>query len=91
VAAFLDSLLGPSPGERLLDELRGADGQERVIAALEQGDHERALELLLGQVAGAEAETRDRVRGWMVALFEELGHEHPLTTQYRRRLATALY
>jgi len=27
----------------------------------------------------------------MVALFGELGHEHPLSTRYRRRLATALY
>jgi thioredoxin-like negative regulator of GroEL len=27
----------------------------------------------------------------MVALFAELGHEHPLTVQYRRRLATAIY
>jgi thioredoxin-like negative regulator of GroEL len=27
----------------------------------------------------------------MVALFAELGPEHPVTTHYRRRLATALY
>jgi thioredoxin-like negative regulator of GroEL len=27
----------------------------------------------------------------MVALFGELGPEHPLTASYRRRLATALY
>jgi Thioredoxin domain-containing protein len=27
----------------------------------------------------------------MVKLFGELGHEHPLTVQYRRKLATALY
>jgi putative thioredoxin len=91
VAAFLDALLGPSAGERLLDELRTVEGQEPVVAALEQGDDERALELLLAQVAGADEETRDRVRGWMVALFEELGQDHPLATTFRRRLATALY
>jgi thioredoxin-like negative regulator of GroEL len=27
----------------------------------------------------------------MVGLFRELGQEHPLAVQYRRRLATALY
>jgi len=27
----------------------------------------------------------------MVALFAELGPEHPLVMQYRRRLAAALY
>jgi thioredoxin-like negative regulator of GroEL len=31
------------------------------------------------------------VRELMVAIFTELGQEHPLATTYRRRLATALY
>ncbi len=50
-------------------------------AALEAGDYEAAFELLLGR----------KDRETMVALFGELGHEHPLVTQYRRRLAAALY
>jgi len=50
-------------------------------AALEAGDHEAAFELLL--------ERKDRET--MVALFGELGPEHPLVMQYRRRLAAALY
>jgi putative thioredoxin len=50
-------------------------------AALEVGDYEAAFELLL--------ERKDRET--MVALFAELGHEHPLVMQYRRRLAAALY
>jgi putative thioredoxin len=91
VASFLDALLGPSEGERLLDELRAAGGADDVVAALESGDHERALELLLGRVRGAEGDERDRLRQWMVALFRELGQDHPLSTRYRRLLATALY
>lgn len=92
VAGFLDSLLGPSAGERLLDELRAAGGQEAVVAALDARDYERALELLLEQVREAEdAETRDRIRRWMLALFEELGQDDELATHYRRQLASALY
>ena len=49
--------------------------------ALDAGDFEAAFELLL--------ERKDRET--MVALFAELGHEHPLVMQYRRRLAAALY
>jgi thioredoxin-like negative regulator of GroEL len=52
-----------------------------VKAALEAADYETAFELLL--------ERKDRET--MVALFGELGQEHPLVVQYRRRLAAALY
>jgi len=39
----------------------------------------------------ADPDERERIREIMVVLFGELGPEHPLTTLYRRRLATALY
>ncbi len=91
VASFLDGLLGPTAGERLLDELREHGGQDEVVAALEAADHERALGLLLDQVIASAGDDRDRIRRWMVALFEELGQEHPLASAYRRRLAAALY
>ncbi len=91
VAAFLDGLLGPSPGERLLEELREQSDRPGVLAALEAGDHERALELLLAEARTASGEDRDEVRRLMVALFEELGQEHELSTKYRRALASALY
>jgi putative thioredoxin len=91
VASFLDELTGPSAGERLLDELREAGDEPELVAALEAGDHERALQRLLDEVAEADPERRERVRELMVAIFSELGQEHPLATAYRRRLATALY
>jgi thioredoxin-like negative regulator of GroEL len=31
------------------------------------------------------------MRELMVALFAHLGHEHPVSARYRRRLAAALY
>jgi putative thioredoxin len=91
VAEFLDGLLGPTAGERLVEELRESGEEPEVLAALEAGDHERALELLLAEARFAEAERRDRVRELMVAIFGDLGQEHPLSTKYRRELATALY
>jgi thioredoxin len=91
VAAFLDKLLGPTEADRLLEELRERGDQPEVVAALEKDDHERALELLLDQVRSAEPDRRDELRRFMVALFSELGQEHPLSARFRRQLATALY
>jgi putative thioredoxin len=91
VEAFLDGLLGPPPGERLLDELRERTGYEDAVAALEAGDHERVLDLLLARAEAAESVARDEIRHFMVVVFEELGQDHPLSTKYRRRLAAILY
>jgi putative thioredoxin len=92
VGAFLDEVLAPSPGERLLAELRASGERPELLAALEVGDHERALELLLGEVQEADDPGhRDELRRLMVALFDELGPEHPLSTRFRRQLAAALY
>jgi putative thioredoxin len=91
VRAFLDELLGPGAGERLVEELRERGDQPEVVAALDAGDHERALELLLEQVRSSGGEERDELRRQMVALFAELGQDHPLSVRFRRQLATALY
>ena len=91
VAAFLDKLTTPSEGEQLLATLRESGAEPAVVAALEGGDYEYALQHLLGEVPGASETRRDEIRRLMLALFEELGPEHPLTVAYRRRLATALF
>ncbi len=91
VAAFLDGLLGPSVRDRLLAELRERGGYEDVVAALEDGDHERALALLLERAASTEPAARDEIRDFMVAVFEDLGQDHPLSAAYRRRLASILF
>jgi putative thioredoxin len=65
---------------------------EDAFEAWDAGDHATALDKL--QTAFAEAgdeETRDRIRKVMVAIFTELGSDHPLAREHRRRLATALY
>ena len=91
VSDFLDGLGGPTEAERVLEELRESGEAPEVVAALERHDYERAFELLLDAVPDAAGERRDQIRGWMVALFADLGQDHPLSLRYRRRLATALY
>ena len=92
VGDFLDALFGPTAGERLLAELRESGEQPEVLAALESR-RSRAGARAAAR-AGSRAPTarqRDRVRELMVALFDELGQEHELSTRYRKQLATALY
>jgi len=91
VAEFLDELTGPSATERAIAELTESGDHPEIVAALEQGDSERALELLHEAVVVADGEERKRLLGLTVALFGEIGHDHPLTTRYRKRLAASLY
>jgi putative thioredoxin len=91
IGRFLDELLGPSKAEQLLSELRESGELPEVVAALEAGDTERALQLLLEEIVRADGPQRERLREIALALFGDLGTEHPLTQQYRRRLAAVLY
>jgi thioredoxin len=92
VASFLDELTGPSPVERVLAELRESGEAPEVAAALKAEDYETALGLLLAYVErNGDGARRERSRRLMVALFGQLGQDHPLATLYRRKLATALY
>jgi thioredoxin len=91
VSSFLDQLLAPPRIQGVLEELRAGGELPEVVAALDAGDPERALELILDLVPDASPDERDRLRMLAVAIFEDLGEEDPRTTTYRRRLATALY
>jgi putative thioredoxin len=91
VAQFLDELTGPTASERLTAELNGSGELPEVLRALKQDDQERAFELLLEAILAAEGDERERLLNLTVGLFGELGHEHPLTMRYRRRLAAGLY
>ena len=84
VGAFLDELTGPSPAAGLLEG-------EAVADSVRAGDYERAFDELLAELETADPERRERIRALMVALFAELGQDHPLSLRYRRALASALY
>ena len=92
-------LLEPSTGDFLADGLAARarielDGDEELGPAFEawdEGEHERALELLQEALpAASDADRRDLLRRVMVGIFTELGADHPLAREHRRRLATAL-
>jgi putative thioredoxin len=61
------------------------------LAALEQGETERGLELLLQALQDAGGDVRERIRQVMIGVFAELGQDDPIASKYRRRLASALY
>ena len=64
----------------------------QAFAAWDDGDHGAALEQLQQSFAAAtEPDERDLVRQIMVAIFTELGADHELAREHRRRLASALY
>src|SRR5918998_1706907 len=50
VESFLDALTGPSEGERLLEELQESGELPEILGPLAEGDYERALEWLLGEI-----------------------------------------
>jgi putative thioredoxin len=82
IDAFLEKLLEPPVAESVDDA--------EIAEALGANDYERAFTILLER-AETDPEQRDAVRELMVRLFGELGHEHPLTVEFRRKLATAIY
>jgi putative thioredoxin len=68
------------------EELRGA------FAALDDGELERGLDSLIGAIpATTDQERRDDLRRSVVGVLDELGVEHPVARDSRRKLASALY
>ena len=70
-----------------LEEL-GED--EEALRALDDGDLERAFDLLIDAMPTADGR-KDDLRRIVVAELDRLGVDHPLARDTRRRLATALY
>ena len=95
-------LLAPFPNDFVADGLAArvelaeqlGDGESdqalrQAFEAWDAGNPDRALELLQDALA-ADPERRDAIRRVMVAIFTELGADHPLAREHRRRLAAAL-
>jgi putative thioredoxin len=72
------------------DGAPGAPDLADAFAALDAGEHERALDLLIGAIAAADG-AKDDIRRVVVGILDELGVDHPLARDARRRLASALY
>jgi putative thioredoxin len=102
---LLDGIQGDFEAEGLAARARlaaevGSDGSDGAMAnsalprgfsAWDAGDLEQALESLQEAIEAIEdSAQRDLVRRVMVAIFTELGADHPLAREHRRRLAAAL-
>jgi putative thioredoxin len=93
--ALLRKVLGSFAADGLaariaLEQAGTSEELQQAFAALDAGDRERALELLIGSLAGADG-SRDDVRRVIVGILDELGVDNPLARESRRRLAAALY
>ena len=91
VALFVDELLAPPRLEAALEELRVRGDLPEILQALEAGDEETALDLILETIRDASPPDRERLRDLAVAIFDQLGPDDPVTIALRRRLAAALY
>jgi putative thioredoxin len=65
-------------------ELAGA------FAALDDGETERGLDALITAIA-ADGDRRDDLRRAVVGVLDDLGVDHPVARESRRKLASALY
>ena len=90
----LDNVRGDFQAEglaaRIRLEQRGEPDLGEAWQALDRGDHERAIDVLLEALPNADG-AKDDIRQAVVAVLDELGVEHPLARDARRRLAAALY
>jgi putative thioredoxin len=75
---------------RIKLEQTAATDLSRAFAALDSGDNEQALDLLIEAIASRRG-SRDEIRRVVVGVLDELGLDDPLATSSRTRLASALY
>jgi putative thioredoxin len=69
----------------------GADELQKAFAAWDEGNPSETLEQLQTVLTKEQDPARkDQLRRVMVAIFTELGADHPLAREHRRRLAAAL-
>jgi putative thioredoxin len=89
---LLEEAHGDFVAEGLLARARLAGDPDLAAAfdAWDDGDAATALELLQHALPGADPERQDLVRRVMVAIFTELGADHPLAREHRRRLSAVL-
>jgi putative thioredoxin len=92
--AVLGNVTGSYAADGLAARLRLEDDPELAPAwaALDDGDREGGLDALIAAIAvTADQDRKDELRRAVVGVLDELGAEHPLARESRRKLASALY
>ena len=92
--AILSEFPGSFAAEGLAARLRLEDDEElrAAFAALDAGEVQRGLDALIAAIAASDdSERREDLRRAVVGVLDELGVEHPVARESRRKLASALY
>jgi putative thioredoxin len=92
--AILSEFPGSFAAEGLAARLRLEDDEElrAAFAALDAGEVQRGLDALIAAIAASDdPERREDLRRAVVGVLDELGVEHPVARESRRKLASALY
>jgi len=92
---LLENATGSYAAEGLAARIRLEGDPELVdaFAALDAGEQQRGLDALIAAIGSAtdDGDRRDDLRRAVVGVLDELGAEHPLARESRRKLASALY
>jgi putative thioredoxin len=62
-----------------------------AFAALDRGETQRGLDALIEAIRASDEDRREDLRRAVVGVLDDLGVEHPLARESRRKLASALY
>jgi putative thioredoxin len=92
--AILAEFPGSFAAEGFAARLRLEEDEElrEAFAALDAGELQRGLDALIAAIgATADGARREDLRRAVVGVLDELGVEHPLARESRRKLASALY
>jgi putative thioredoxin len=91
---LLANTTGSYAAEGLAARIRLEDDPELAdaFAALDAGEQQRGLDALIAAIAATtDQDRKDELRRAVVGVLDELGAEHPLARESRRKLASALY
>jgi len=92
--AVLANVPGSFAAEGLAARLRLEDDPAlaEAFAALDRGELQRGLDALIAAIAATpDQDRRDDLRRAVVGVLDDLGVEHPVSRESRRKLASALY
>jgi putative thioredoxin len=90
----LGSVAGSFAADGLAARIRLEDDPHvaEAFAALDRGDTEAGIDGLIAAIAATDdPDRRDELRRAVVGVLDDLGVEHPLAREARRKLASALY
>ena len=91
---LLADTTGSYAAEGLAARIRLEDDPELAdaFAALDAAEQQRGLDALIAAIAATtDSARKDELRRAVVGVLDELGAEHPLARESRRKLASALY